>query len=114
MFKEWSKDRPTIFPTHAEVMEREKDKLKFPDVHKMIFNNARAIAGNLKGKNIPAADLTNEQKCALFTLAGYMEYKNGKLMTIRPVSIADDGNGRYILGIAPAESHANNAFPDSP
>lgn len=75
---------------------------KMPSVEDLIYAPARRIARELEGKNIPAAELTNEQKVALFTLAGFMKFEDGRLKSIRPVGIVDDGNGGYLLGIAPS------------
>jgi hypothetical protein len=41
----------------------------------LIFDNAQKIAEELRWKQIPAADLSDEQKCALYTLAGLMKYE---------------------------------------
>ena len=93
--------KPFRYPTHAEIQEMTKDIPKFPDVATMILDNARKVASDIEGKNIPAADLTNEQKGAIFLLAGFMKYEDGKMVSIRPVGITDDGRGGYIVGIAP-------------
>lgn len=66
-----------------------------------IMAPARRICADLAGKNIPAAELTDRQKAALYTVAGFMKLENGRLVSIRPVGITDDGNGKYILAIAP-------------
>jgi len=57
---------------------------------------------------IPADELTEEQKMALFLLAGYlkMDGATGKLVSIRPVAISDRGDGGYLIAIAP-EGAAN-------
>ena len=49
----------------------------------------------------PADKLTAEQKCAFYVLAGFMRLENGKLRSIRPVAINDDGKGGYIVAIRP-------------
>lgn len=63
---------------------------------KVLAINALPIA-----ERPPADKLTPEQRCAFFVLAGFMRYENGKLRSIRPVAINDDGKGGYIVGIAP-------------
>lgn len=88
------------FPRFDEIKER-CNLPKMPSVDEMFFAPARRIASELEGKNIPAAELTDEQKCALLTLAGFMRYENGRLVSIRPVGIWDDGNVKYIVAIAP-------------
>jgi hypothetical protein len=94
---------PFLFPTAEEMKEQFKDIPRIPDIATMIFDNARATAKELEGKNIPAADLTDSQKCALFTLAGFMKYENGRMVSIRQVGITDRGDGGYLLAIAPEE-----------
>lgn len=96
--------KPARYPTFAEIQETPKHIPKMPDIWEMIQSEARATVAMLEGLGIPAADLTNEQKGAIFTLAGVMKYENGKMVSVRPVGIADDGKGGYIVGIAP-ESH---------
>ncbi len=82
-------------------IEALRDIPKMPSVEDLISETARRIVRELEGKNIPAAELTDEQKCAIFTLAGYMKFENGRMVSIRPVGIADDGKGGYFVGIAP-------------
>jgi hypothetical protein len=103
LFAEWSKEpsEPRRFPTFAEVMELEREIEKMPDIMDMIFSEARATVADLEGKNIPAAELTEKQKAAIYLLAGFLKYENGKMVSIRPVGIADNGRGGYIVGIAP-------------
>lgn len=85
----------------SKSMEALRNIPKMPSVDELIYEPASRTVADLEGKNIPAADLTNEQKCALFTLAGFMKFENGRMVSIRPVGIVDDGRGGYLLGIAP-------------
>lgn len=90
---------PRPYPTFDQCRDMESHTLHVTDPVKIIYDNAHTVVAELKGKGIPAADLTEEQKCALFTLAGFMKYEDGKMVSIRPVGIADDGRGGYIVGI---------------
>lgn len=89
------------FPSFAELKSLIDDAPKMPTVEELIYAPARRTVAEMEGKNIPAAELTDEQKCAIFTLAGFMKFENGRMASIRPVGIADDGNGGYFVGIAP-------------
>ena len=103
VYADEAKRQPLKFPT-SKNWPKISDEDKFPqslNATTIIYDNAKRIAAEIIGKNIPAADLTNEQKCAIFTLAGFMKYENGKLVSIRPVGIADRGDGTYIVGMHP-------------
>lgn len=89
------------FPKFSEIKSLIDAAPKMPSVDKLIYEPARRIVHELEGKGIPAKDLTNKQKCAIFTLAGFMKFENGRMVSIRPVGISDDGNGGYFVGIAP-------------
>lgn len=88
------------FPTLDEIKAMTDSVPKMPNLTDLIYAGAQKTASELVGKKIPAAELTNEQQCALFTLAGFMKYKNGRMVSIRPVAICDRGDGGYLLGIA--------------
>ncbi len=91
---------PARYPTYAEIADfLETEKRESPG--QIIFTYFRKIAEDLVSKNIPAADLNDEQKGALYFLAGFMEAKGERLQSIRPVAIADNGHGGYIIGISP-------------
>lgn len=96
------------FPKFADWSTPEADALDLPNPQEIaeiyIFAPARKICEDLIGKNIPAAELTEKQKAAIFLLCGYMRYEDGKMVSIRPVGIADSGDGKYIVGIAPPKN----------
>lgn len=88
------------FPTLDEIKAL-ADAPEPSTVDALIYDPARRIVADLEGRGIPAVELSNEQKCALFTVAGFMKYENGRMVSIRPVGIVDDGRGGYVLGMAP-------------
>lgn len=63
-----------------------------------LYQTFKTIAAKLEGKGIPAADLSDKQKCALYTMAGLMKYENGRMVSIAPVAITDRPGGGYIIG----------------
>lgn len=97
------------FPRFSEVKPiADSDKFPFASAveisEKFIYGPARRIVAELKANPVPAADLTEEQKCAMFTLAGMMEYRDGKMVSRGPVAITDRGDGGYILGMKSEKS----------
>lgn len=70
---------------------------------RILFAPARKICDELQANPVPAAELTQEQQQAIYLLAGFLQYKDGKLQSIRPVGICDNPDGGYILSMAPED-----------
>ena len=104
MYQEWSKDRPTRYPTHEEIQGLDRLTLKAPDPMAFVREQAMQTLDDLKTCRVPAADLTEYQKFAILFLAGLMKWdgENGKFVSIHPVGIADRGDGGYIIGSDPS------------
>jgi hypothetical protein len=68
---------------------------------RILFAPARKICDELQANPVPAAELTHEQQQAIYLLAGFLKYENGRLKSIRPVGICDNPAGGYVVSMAP-------------
>mgnify|MGYP001610300022 CR=1 FL=1 len=82
------------------ITEQELRELRAIDPAKMITDRFTKVLEDLEGMKDAkpkAADLTDEQKCAMLYFRGWLDYKGGRFTSLTPVGFSDRPEGGYLI-----------------